>query len=67
MQKLGIILFIIGIVIFIIIGGVDFLKFVLSPKVPIFHKAAIFSIAAGILLIIISSLGKKDKYDEVKK
>ena len=67
MQKIGIALLIIGMVIFLIVGGAGFLEFILSPEVPIFLKVAIFSIAGGVLLIILSSLGKKDKYEEVKK
>lgn len=67
MQKIGIALIGIGIVIFLVVGGAGFLEFILSPEVPFFLKAAIFSIVAGVFLIILSSLGKKDKYEEVKK
>ena len=67
MQKIGIALLIVGIAIFFIVGGTGFLEFILSPEVPVFLKVAIFSIVAGALLIILSSLGKKDKYEEVKK
>ena len=67
MQKIGIALLIVGIAIFFIVGGTGFLEFILSPEVPVFLKVAVFSIVAGALLIILSSLGKKDKYEEVKK
>jgi membrane protein implicated in regulation of membrane protease activity len=71
MQKIGAILLLIGIGIFVIFGGAGFLKFLFSPDVPIFVKIAAFSIAGGVLLIIFASLkenwGKTDKYEEVKK
>jgi len=67
MQKIGIALLVVGIVIFLFVGEAGFLEFILSPEVLIFLKVAIFSIAGGVLLIILSSLGKKDKYEEVKK
>ncbi|MFA5087637.1 MAG: hypothetical protein WC552_01230 [Candidatus Omnitrophota bacterium] len=71
MQKAGIILLFVGIVIFLVLGGAGLLDFIFSPEVPVFLKAAILSIATGVFLIILSSVrenwGKKDKYEEVKK
>ena len=71
MQKIGVILLLIGIGIFVVFGGVAFLAFLLSPEVHVIIKIAAFAVAIGTLFISISSLKeswfKKDKYDEVKK
>ncbi len=67
MQKIGVILLLIGMGIFAIFGGAGFLAFLFSPEIPAIIKIAVFSSAIGTLLIIISSLGKKDKYEEIKK
>ena len=67
MQKIGVILLLVGMGIFAVFGGAGFLAFLFSPEVPVIIKIAFFSFAIGTLLIIISSFGKKDKYEEVKK
>lgn len=71
MQKTGIVLLILGIVIFMGFGGKGFLEFLLSPEGSLLIKVGVFSIAGGALLIILASLkenwGKKDKYEGVEK
>ncbi len=71
MQKIGVILLLVGIGIFAVFSGAGFLAFLFDPEVPAVVKIAAFSAAIGALLIIVSSLtenwGKKDKYEEVKK
>lgn len=67
MQRIGIVLLLIGLAIFFILGGARFLEFIFSSESTLFLKAAVFSMITGIFLIIFSLLGKKDKYEEVKK
>ncbi len=67
MQMIGVALLLVGMGIFALFGGAGFLAFLMAPEVPMIVKIAIVSSAIGTLLIVLSSLGKKDKYEEVKK
>lgn len=71
MKKLGIILVIVGMGIFVLFGGVAFLGFLLAANVPLFIKIPFFLVVVGIVLLIIAAVKenwwKKDKYKEVEK
>jgi len=71
MKKVGIILLLIGIGIFMLFGGAGFIAFLFDPGVPIIIKIAVLSVAVGILLVVVAVIkenwGKKDKYEEVKR
>ena len=71
MKKVGIILLLVGIGIFILFGGAGFISFLFAPDVPILIKIAAVSVAVGVVLLLIAVIkenwGKKDKYEEIKK
>jgi len=71
MQKWGMILFLLGLGLFFLFGGVSFIAFLLSPEAPVVVKIAFLLVAVGTFLLILAVVkqtwGKKDKYDEVDK
>ena len=71
MKKLGVILLLIGIGIFVAFGGAGFMAFFFDPEVPLIVKVAVFCVAGGVALLVIATAretwGKKDKYEAIEK
>lgn len=71
MKRIGIILLLVGMGIYLLFGGAGFIAFLFAPDIPIIIKIAVLCTVVGILLLVIAVIkgnwGKKDKYEEVER
>lgn len=71
MKKLGVILLLIGVAMFIAFGGAGFVAFLFSTEIPLVVKAAVFCVVGGVALLVLATAretwGKKDKYEAIEK
>lgn len=67
MQKIGTVLVVLGLLIFIITGALKFLFLVFTQQIPFFIKLGVVLLLLGIILLFFDSYSKHDKYERIKR